>query len=185
MRLFQGDAEHDVPVRAWHWPPAKQETSWHSHVSGTQHYHSVMFLGTHSTTIQSCFRYTALPFSHVSGKQHYHLVMFQVHSTTIQSCFRYTAQPFSHVWGTQHCRDPSRHFFFQSLQLLTKFFKSEVIGNWKCRCCEVRGEGHKTGGCFARYLPFSSIKPGTHRAGLTGRFQNPSIWIIGTFIKTG
>jgi hypothetical protein len=45
--------------------------------------------------------------------------------------------------------------------------------------------GHKTGGCYARYQPFSSIKPGTSRAGLTGRFQNPSIWIIGTFIKEG
>jgi hypothetical protein len=42
------------------------------------------------------------------------------------------------------CRDPSRHFFFQSRRLLTKIFKSEVIGNWKCRCCEVKGEGHKT-----------------------------------------
>jgi hypothetical protein len=87
MRIFQGDAEHGVPVRAWHWPPAKQETPRHSHVSGTQHY-----------TIQSCFRYTALPFRHVSGKQHYiqtcfrytaqHSDMFQVHLTTIQSCFR-------------------------------------------------------------------------------------------------
>jgi hypothetical protein len=43
------------------------------------------------------------------------------------------------------CRDPSRHFSFQSRRLLTKIFKSEVIGNWKCRCCEVKGEGHKTG----------------------------------------
>ncbi len=83
-----------------------------------------------------------------------------------------------HVYG---CRDPS--FFFQSRRLLTKIFKSEVIGNWKCRCCEVRGEGHKTGGFWARYLPFSSIKPGTSREGLTGRFQNPLIWIICTFIK--
>jgi hypothetical protein len=82
------------------------------------------------------------------------------------------------------CRDPSRHCFFQSRRLLTKIFKIEVIGNWKCRCCEIRGEGHKTGGFYARYLPFSSIKPGTRRAGFTGRFQNPSIWIIGTFIKT-
>ncbi len=43
------------------------------------------------------------------------------------------------------CRDPSRHFFFQSRWLLTKILKSEVIGNWKCRCCEVKGEGNKTG----------------------------------------
>jgi hypothetical protein len=55
-----------------------------------------------STTIQPCFRYTTLPFSHVSGTHHYHSVMFQIHSTTIQSCFRYTALPFSHVLGTQH-----------------------------------------------------------------------------------
>ncbi len=27
--------------------------------------------------------------------------------------------------------------------------------------------GHKTGGCYARYQPFSSIKPGTRRTGLT------------------
>ncbi len=62
-------------------------------------------------------------------------------------------------------------FSFQSRRLLTKIFKSEIIRNWNCRCCEVKGEGHKTGGC----LPFSSIKPGTRRAGLTGRFQNPSL----------
>jgi hypothetical protein len=66
-------------------------------------------------------------------------------------------------------------FFLSIAMTSNKIFKSEVIGNWKCRCCEVRGEGHKTGGCCARYLPFSSIKPGTRRAGLTGRFQNPSI----------
>ncbi len=104
MRLFQGDAEHGVPVRTWHWPSSKQETSRHSHVSGTQSatiqpcfrytkcYHSAMFQvhkvlpfshvsGTQSATIQPCFRYTALPLSHVSGTQHYHSVMFQIHST--------------------------------------------------------------------------------------------------------
>ncbi len=40
----------------------------------------------HSTTIQPCFRYTALPFSHVSGTQHYHSVMFQVY-TALHSTF--------------------------------------------------------------------------------------------------
>ncbi len=49
------------------------------------------------------------------------------------------------IYLQNRCRDPSRHFFFQSRRLLTKIFNSEVIGNWKCRCCGVKGKGHKTG----------------------------------------
>jgi hypothetical protein len=59
--------------------------------------------------------------------------------------------------------------------------KQLEIGN--ADVVNLGARGHKTGGCYARYQHFSSIKPGTCRAGLTGRFQNPSIWIIGTFIK--
>jgi hypothetical protein len=63
----------------------------------------------------------------------------------------------------------------QSRRLLTKIFKSEaiVIGNADVENLGARG--NKTGGCYARYQPFSSIKPGTPRAGLTGRLQNPLI----------
>jgi hypothetical protein len=58
--------------------------------------------------------------------------------------------------------------------------KQLEIGN--ADVVNLGARGHKTGGCYARYQPFSSIKPGTRRA---GRFQNPLIWIIGTFIKEG
>jgi hypothetical protein len=61
--------------------------------------------------------------------------------------------------------------------------KQLEIGNADVENLEARG--HKTGGCYARYQPFSSIKPGTRRAGLAGRFQNPSTWVIGMFIKEG
>jgi hypothetical protein len=43
------------------------------------------------------------------------------------------------------CRIPIRHFFSQSRRLLTKNFESEATVNEKCRCCEFRGEGNKTG----------------------------------------
>ncbi len=43
------------------------------------------------------------------------------------------------------CRDPSRHFFLPIATTSNKNVKSEIIRNWKCRCCEVKGEGHKTG----------------------------------------
>jgi hypothetical protein len=36
-------------------------------------------------------------------------------------------------------------FFSQSRRLLTKNFESEATVNEKCRCCEFRGEGNKTG----------------------------------------
>ncbi len=32
-------------------------------------------------------------------------------------------------------------FFLPIATTSNKIFKSEVIGNWKCRCCEFRGEG--------------------------------------------
>jgi hypothetical protein len=43
------------------------------------------------------------------------------------------------------CRIPIRHFFSQSRRLLTKIFESEATVNEKCRWCEFRGEGNKTG----------------------------------------
>jgi hypothetical protein len=43
------------------------------------------------------------------------------------------------------CRNPTRHFFSQSRRLLTKIFESEVTVKEKCRCCEFRGKGNKTG----------------------------------------
>jgi hypothetical protein len=63
---------------------------------------------------------------------------------TLPSCSLYLIRQVN-LLTFYSCRDPSRHFFSQSRRLLTKNFKSEVIGNWKCRCCEFSGEGHKTG----------------------------------------
>jgi len=36
-------------------------------------------------------------------------------------------------------------FFLPIATTSNKIFKSEVIGNWKCRCCEAKGEGNKQG----------------------------------------
>jgi hypothetical protein len=45
-------------------------------------------------------------------------------------------------------------FFLPIATTSNKNFKSEVIGNWKCRCCEVRGEGHKTRGLLCALSAF-------------------------------
>jgi hypothetical protein len=37
-------------------------------------------------------------------------------------------------------------FFLPIAMTSNKIFKSEAIGNWKCRCCEFKARGHKTGG---------------------------------------
>jgi hypothetical protein len=43
------------------------------------------------------------------------------------------------------CRDPSRHFSFQSPRLLTKNFKSEVIGIGNADVVKLRGRAIKQG----------------------------------------
>ncbi len=58
---------------------------------------------------------------------------------------------------------------------LQKFLKVKQLEIGNADVVNLGARGHETGGCYALYQPFSSIKPGTRRAGLTGRFQNPLI----------
>jgi hypothetical protein len=51
-------------------------------------------------------------------------------------------------------------FFSKSRRLLTKIFKSVATVNWNADVENLGARGNKTGGCYARYQPFSSLNQG-------------------------